>query len=174
MKKTQMKILLAKLVRWYPKGFPAGMSAAELTARCDDFFEVLGDKDYEIVNEAINVLIKTKTFLPSASEILEAVEAVKAAQTAQEAPAEAWEGEYHYKRVGANLECVGRPQEATVSPRDDDLRAFLEERRRLYAELGAPAHYTLRQIEALAKAKGVKVDTQLDMALLKGMAGGRQ
>lgn len=176
MKKTQMKILLAKLVRWYPKGFPAGMSTAEMTARCDDFFEVLGEYNYETVNEAINALVKTKTFLPSASEILEAVQAIEdreAAEKDAEIPTEFTDADgYSYKRIDGQIVCVDRPNKRPL--KDAELRAWMDERRRLYAEVGAPKTYTMEQVRQMAARKKMVIEEQEDMAMLARILGGRQ
>ena len=172
MKKSQMKTLLAKLIRWYPKGFPASMDSAELSSRCDDYLEVLGEYNYETVNEAINELVKTKTFLPSASEILEAVQAVKAAQTQSEAPSDFWDEDgYHYKRIDGHMVCVERPRRTPL--KDPELQAFMDEKRRIYAEVGAPKTYTMRQVRELARQKGIELEEQQDMAVLAKLTGGR-
>lgn len=174
MKKSHMKTLLSKLMRWYPKGFPVGMSEMEFSARCDDYLEVLGDFDFDDVNEAINALVKTQTFLPSAAEILEAVKTVRASKVQTEAPSDFWDEDgYHYRRIDGRMVCVERPHNAYV-PKDEELRRFLDEKRRMYAEVGAPYSYTMRQVQEMAKKQGLELEVQQDMTMLSRLTGGER
>lgn len=110
MKRTHMKSLVAKLIRLYPKGFPANMDAAELTARVDDYMAVLGDQSYKDVDEAINELVKTQTFLPSVAEIREAVRSVNKTANMDRIDEFIDEDGYKYRRINGLLEVVERPK----------------------------------------------------------------
>lgn len=162
MKKSHMKTLMAKLMRWYPKGFPAGMSDIEFSARCDDYLEILGDYDYKLVNEAVNELVKTNTFLPSVSEILEQVKALEQKNVTAAVPDEFTDEDgYRYKRQNGQMVCVYRPNRTPL--KDPALQAFMDEKRRIYAEVGAPHSYTMRQVRELAKQKHIEIPVQDDM-----------
>lgn len=171
MKRSHMKTLVSKLMRLYPKGFPANMDAAELSGRIDDYMAVLGDLTYEEVDEAINELVKTQTFLPSVAEIREAVKAVKKIGGFEPVDEFTDEDGYRFKRIDGQLVCVYRPHNAYV-PADPGMRAFLEEKRRIYAEVGAPLTYTMRQVRELAKKKGIKIEVVDDKVMLSRIFGG--
>lgn len=171
MKKAHAKSILIKLMRIWPKGFPP-MDDMEVAARVEDLMEAFGELAYKDVDAAINELMKTQTFLPSIAEILQAVQAVKAAQTQSEAPSDFWDEDgYHYKRIDGHMVCVERPRRTPL--KDSELQAFLDEKRRIYAEVGAPKTYTMRQVRELARQKGIELEEQQDMAVLAKLTGGR-
>lgn len=171
MKKAHAKSILIKLMRIWPKGFPP-MDDMEVAARVEDLMEAFGELAYKDVDAAINELMKTQTFLPSIAEILQAVQAVKAAQTQSEAPSDFWDEDgYHYKRIDGHMVCVERPRRTPL--RDPELQAFMDEKRRIYAEVGAPKTYTMRQVRELARQKGIELEEQEDMAVLAKLTGGR-
>lgn len=171
MKKAHAKSILIKLMRIWPKGFPP-MDDMEVAARVEDLMEAFGELAYKDVDAAINELMKTQTFLPSIAEILQAVQAVKAAQTQSEAPNDFWDEDgYHYKRIDGHMVCVERPRRTPL--KDPELQAFMDEKRRIYAEVGAPKTYTMRQVRELARQKGIKLEEQQDMAVLAKLTGGR-
>lgn len=171
MKKAHAKSILIKLMRIWPKGFPP-MDDMEVAARVEDLMEAFGELAYKDVDAAINELMKTQTFLPSIAEILQAVQAVKAAQTQSEAPSDFWDEDgYHYKRIDGHMVCVERPRRTPL--KDPELQAFLDEKRRIYAEVGAPKTYTMRQVRELARQKGIELEEQQDMAVLAKLTGGR-
>lgn len=171
MKKAHAKSILIKLMRIWPKGFPP-MDDMEVAARVEDLMEAFGELAYKDVDAAINELMKTQTFLPSIAEILQAVQAVKAAQTQSEAPSDFWDEDgYHYKRIDGHMVCVERPRRTPL--KDPELQAFLDEKRRIYAEVGAPKTYTMRQVRELARQKGIELEEQQDMAVLARLTGGR-
>lgn len=171
MKKAHAKSILIKLMRIWPKGFPP-MDDMEVAARVEDLMEAFGELAYKDVDAAINELMKTQTFLPSIAEILQAVQAVKAAQTQSEAPNELWDEDgYHYKRIDGHMVCVERPRRTPL--KDPELQAFMDEKRRIYAEVGAPKTYTMRQVRELARQKGIELEEQQDMAVLAKLTGGR-
>lgn len=175
MKKTHMKTLLAKMIRVWPKSFPASMDDMELSLRCDDYMAALGDQDYKTVDAAVTELSKLQTFLPSIAEILDAVRAIKereAIEKAQAIPEEFTDEDgYHYKRIDGHMVCVERPRRTPL--KDPELQAFMDEKRRIYAEVGAPKTYTMRQVRELARQKGIKLEEQQDMAVLAKLTGGR-
>ena len=171
MKKAHAKSILIKLMRIWPKGFPP-MDDMEAAARVEDLMEAFGELAYKDVDAAINELMKTQTFLPSIAEILQAVQAVKAAQTQSEAPNDFWDEDgYHYKRIDGHMVCVERPRRTPL--KDPELQAFMDEKRRIYAEVGAPKTYTMRQVRELARQKGIELEEQQDMAVLAKLTGGR-
>ena len=171
MKKAHAKSILIKLMRIWPKGFPP-MDDMEVAARVEDLMEAFGELAYKDVDAAINELMKTQTFLPSIAEILQAVQAVKAAQTQSEAPSDFWDEDgYHYKRIDGHMVCVERPRRTPL--KDPELQAFMDEKRRIYAEVGAPKTYTMRQVRELARQKGIELEEQEDMAILAKLTGGR-
>lgn len=171
MKKAHAKSILIKLMRIWPKGFPP-MDDMEVAARVEDLMEAFGELAYKDVDAAINELMKTQTFLPSIAEILQAVQAVKAAQTQSEAPSDFWDEDgYHYKRIDGHMVCVERPRRTPL--KDPELQAFLDEKRRIYAEVGAPKAYTMRQVRELARQKGIELEEQQDMTVLAKLTGGR-
>lgn len=171
MKKAHAKSILIKLMRIWPKGFPP-MDDMEVAARVEDLMEAFGELAYKDVDAAINELMKTQTFLPSIAEILQAVQAVKAAQTQSEAPNDFWDEDgYHYKRIEGHMVCVERPRRTPL--KDPELQAFMDEKRRIYAEVGAPKTYTMRQVRELARQKGIELEEQQDMAVLAKLTGGR-
>ncbi len=171
MKKAHAKSILIKLMRIWPKGFPP-MDDMEVAARIEDLMEAFGELAYKDVDAAINELMKTQTFLPSIAEILQAVQAVKAAQTQSEAPSDFWDEDgYHYKRIDGHMVCVERPRRTPL--KDPELQAFMDEKRRIYAEVGAPKTYTMRQVRELARQKGIELEEQQDMAVLAKLTGGR-
>ena len=171
MKKAHAKSILIKLMRIWPKGFPP-MDDMEVAARVEDLMEAFGELAYKDVDAAINELMKTQTFLPSIAEILQAVQAVKAAQTQSEAPSDFWDEDgYHYKRIDGHMVCVERPRRTPL--KDPELQAFLDEKRRIYAEVGAPKTYTMRQVRELARQKGIELEEQQDMTVLAKLTGGR-
>lgn len=171
MKKAHAKSILIKLMRIWPKGFPP-MDDMEVAARVEDLMEAFGELAYKDVDAAINELMKTQTFLPSIAEILQAVQAVKAAQTQSESPNDFWDEDgYHYKRIDGHMVCVERPRRTPL--KDPELQAFLDEKRRIYAEVGAPKTYTMRQVRELARQKGIELEEQQDMAVLAKLTGGR-
>ena len=171
MKKAHAKSILIKLMRIWPKGFPP-MDDMEVAARVEDLMEAFGELAYKDVDAAINELMKTQTFLPSIAEILQAVQAVKAAQTQSEAPSDFWDEDgYHYKRIDGHMVCVERPRRTPL--KDPELQVFLDEKRRIYAEVGAPKTYTMRQVRELARQKGIELEEQQDMAVLAKLTGGR-
>lgn len=171
MKKAHAKSIMIKLMRIWPKGFPP-MDDMEVAARVEDLMEAFGELAYKDVDAAINELMKTQTFLPSIAEILQAVQAVKAAQTQSEAPNDFWDEDgYHYKRIDGHMVCVERPRRTPL--KDPELQAFLDEKRRIYAEVGAPKTYTMRQVRELARQKGIELEEQQDMAVLAKLTGGR-
>lgn len=171
MKKAHAKSILIKLMRIWPKGFPP-MDDMEVAARVEDLMEAFGELAYKDVDAAINELMKTQTFLPSIAEILQAVQAVKAAQTQSEAPSDFWDEDgYHYKRIDGHMVCVERPRRTPL--KDPELQAFMDEKRRIYAEVGAPKTYTMRQVRELARQKGIELEEQEDMAVLAKLTGGR-
>lgn len=171
MKKAHAKSILIKLMRIWPKGFPP-MDDMEVAARVEDLMEAFGELAYKDVDAAINELMKTQTFLPSIAEIVEAVQAVKAAQTQSEAPNDFWDEDgYHYKRIDGHMVCVERPRRTPL--KDPELQAFMDEKRRIYAEVGAPKTYTMRQVRELARQKGIELEEQQDMAVLAKLTGGR-
>ena len=171
MKKAHAKSILIKLMRIWPKGFPP-MDDMEVAARVEDLMEAFGELAYKDVDAAINELMKTQTFLPSIAEILQAVQAVKAAQTQSEVPSDIWDEDgYHYKRIDGHMVCVERPRRTPL--KDPELQAFLDEKRRIYAEVGAPKTYTMRQVRELARQKGIELEEQEDMAVLAKLTGGR-
>ena len=171
MKKAHAKSILIKLMRIWPKGFPP-MDDMEVAARVEDLMEAFGELAYKDVDAAINELMKTQTFLPSIAEILQAVHAVKAAQTQSEAPSDFWDEDgYHYKRIDGHMVCVERPRRTPL--KDPELQAFMDEKRRIYAEVGAPKTYTMRQVRELARQKGIELEEQQDMAVLAKLTGGR-
>ena len=170
MKKAHAKSILIKLMRIWPKGFPP-MDDMEVAARVEDLMEAFGELAYKDVDAAINELMKTQTFLPSIAEILQAVQAVKAAQTQSEAPSDFWDEDgYHYKRIDGHMVCVERPRRTPL--KGPELQAFLDEKRRIYAEVGAPKTYTMRQVRELARQKGIELEEQQDMAVLAKLTGG--
>lgn len=170
MKKAHAKSILIKLMRIWPKGFPP-MDDMEVAARVEDLMEAFGELAYKDVDAAINELMKTQTFLPSIAEILQAVQAVKAAQTQSEAPNDFWDEDgYHYKRIDGHMVCVERPRRTSL--KDPELQAFMDEKRRIYAEVGAPKTYTMRQVRELARQKGIELEEQQDMAVLAKLTGG--
>lgn len=171
MKKAHAKSILIKLMRIWPKGFPP-MDDMEVAARVEDLMEAFGELAYKDVDAAINELMKTQTFLPSIAEILQAVQAVKAAQTQSEAPNDFWDEDgYHYKRIDGHMVCIERPRRTPL--KDPELQAFMDEKRRIYAEVGAPKTYTMRQVRELARQKGIELEEQQDMAVLAKLTGGR-
>lgn len=171
MKKAHAKSILIKLMRIWPKGFPP-MDDMEVAARVEDLMEAFGELAYKDVDAAINELMKTQTFLPSIAEILQAVQAVKAAQTQSEAPSDFWDEDgYHYKRIDGHMVCVERPRRTPL--KDPELQAFMDEKRRIYAEVGAPKTYTMRQVRELARQKGIELEEQQDMTVLAKLTGGR-
>lgn len=171
MKKAHAKSILIKLMRIWPKGFPP-MDDMEVAARVEDLMEAFGELAYKDVDAAINELMKTQTFLPSIAEILEAVQTVKAAQTQSEAPNDFWDEDgYHYKRIDGHMVCIERPRRTLL--KDPELQAFMDEKRRIYAEVGAPKTYTMRQVRELARQKGIELEEQQDMAVLAKLTGGR-
>lgn len=171
MKKAHAKSILIKLMRIWPKGFPP-MDDMEVAARVEDLMEAFGELAYKDVDAAINELMKTQTFLPSIAEILQAVQAVKAAQTQSEAPSDFWDEDgYHYKRIDGHMVCVERPRRTPL--KDPELQAFMDEKRRIYAEVGAPKTYTMRHVRELARQKGIELEEQQDMAVLAKLTGGR-
>lgn len=171
MKKAHAKSILIKLMRIWPKGFPP-MDDMEVAARVEDLMEAFGELAYKDVDAAINELMKTQTFLPSIAEILQAVQAVKAAQTQSEAPNDFWDEDgYHYKRIDGHMVCVERPRRTPL--KDPELQAFMDEKRRIYAEVGAPKTYTMRQVRELARQKGIELEEQQDMAVLAKLTGGK-
>lgn len=171
MKKAHAKSILIKLMRIWPKGFPP-MDDMEVAARVEDLMEAFGELAYKDVDAAINELMKTQTFLPSIAEILQAVQAVKAAQTQSEAPSDFWDEDgYHYMRIDGHMICVEWPRRTPL--KDPELQAFLDEKRRTYAEVGAPKTYTMRQVRELARQKGIELEEQQDMAVLAKLTGGR-
>ena len=171
MKKAHAKSILIKLMRIWPKGFPP-MDDIEVAARVEDLMEAFGELAYKDVDAAINELMKTQTFLPSIAEILQAVQAVKAAQTQSEAPSDFWDEDgYHYKRIDDHMVCVERPRRTPL--KDPELQAFMDEKRRIYAEVGAPKTYTMRQVRELARQKGIELEEQQEMAVLAKLTGGR-
>lgn len=171
MKKAHAKSILIKMMRIWPKGFPP-MDDMEVAARVEDLMEAFGELAYKDVDAAINELMKTQTFLPSIAEILQAVQAVKAAQTQSEAPSDFWDEDgYHYKRIDGHMVCVERPRRTPL--KDPELQAFMDEKRRIYAEVGAPKTYTMRQVRELARQKGIELEEQQDMAVLAKLTGGR-
>lgn len=171
MKKAHAKSILIKLMRIWPKGFPP-MDDMEVAARVEDLMEAFGELAYKDVDAAINELMKTQTFLPSIAEILQAVQAVKAAQTQSEAPNDFWDEDgYHYKRIDGHMVCVERPRRTPL--KDPELQAFMDEKRRIYAEVGAPKTYTMRQVRELARQKGIELEEQQDMTVLAKLTGGR-
>jgi len=171
MKKAHAKSILIKLMRIWPKGFPP-MDDMEVAARVEDLMEAFGELAYKDVDAAINELMKTQTFLPSIAEILQAVQAVKAAQTQSEAPSDFWDEDgYHYKRIDGHMVCVERPRRTPL--KDPELQAFMDEKRRIYAEVGAPKTYTMRQVRELTRQKGIELEEQEDMAVLAKLTGGR-
>lgn len=171
MKKAHAKSILIKLMRIWPKGFPP-MDDMEVAARVEDLMEAFGELAYKDVDAAINELMKTQTFLPSIAEILQAVQAVKAAQTQSEAPNDIWDEDgYHYKRIDGHMVCVERPRRTPL--KDPELQAFMDEKRRIYAEAGALKTYTMRQVRELARQKGIELEEQQDMAVLAKLTGGR-
>lgn len=171
MKKAHAKSILIKLMRIWPKGFPP-MDDMEVAARVEDLMEAFEELAYKDVDAAINELMKTQTFLPSIAEILQAVQAVKAAQTQSEAPSDFWDEDgYHYKRIDGHMVCVERPRRTPL--KDPELQAFMDEKRRIYAEVGAPKTYTMRQVRELARQKGIELEEQQDMAVLAKLTGGR-
>lgn len=171
MKKAHAKSILIKLMRIWPKGFPP-MDDMEVAARVEDLMEAFGELAYKDVDAAINELMKTQTFLPSIAEILQAVQAVKAAQTQSEAPSDFWDEDgYHYKRIDGHMVCVERPRRTPL--KDPELQAFMDEKRRIYAEVGAPKTYTMRQVRELARQKGIELEEQQDMAVLAKLTGVR-
>lgn len=171
MKKAHAKSIMIKLMRIWPKGFPP-MDDMEVAARVEDLMEAFGELAYKDVDAAINELMKTQTFLPSIAEILQAVQAVKAAQTQSEAPSDFWDEDgYHYKRIDGHMVCVERPRRTPL--KDPELQAFMDEKRRIYAEVGAPKTYTMRQVRELARQKGIELEEQQDMAVLAKLTGGR-
>ena len=171
MKKAHAKSILIKLMRIWPKGFPP-MDDMEVAARVEDLMESFGELAYKDVDAAINELMKTQTFLPSIAEILQAVQAVKAAQTQSEAPSDFWDEDgYHYKRIDGHMVCVERPRRTPL--KDPELQAFMDEKRRIYAEVGAPKTYTMRQVRELARQKGIELEEQQDMTVLAKLTGGR-
>ena len=171
MKKAHAKSILIKLMRIWPKGFPP-MDDMEVAARVEDLMEAFGELAYKDVDAAINELMKTQTFLPSIAEILQAVQAVKAAQTQSEAPSDFWDEDgYHYKRIDGHMVCAERPRRTPL--KDPELQAFMDEKRRIYAEVGAPKTYTMRQVRELARQKGIELEEQQDMTVLAKLTGGR-
>ena len=171
MKKAHAKSIMIKLMRIWPKGFPP-MDDMEVAARVEDLMEAFGELAYKDVDAAINELMKTQTFLPSIAEILQAVQAVKAAQTQSEAPSDFWDEDgYHYKRIDGHMVCVERPRRTPLKA--PELQAFMDEKRRIYAEVGAPKTYTMRQVRELARQKGIELEEQQDMAVLAKLTGGR-
>lgn len=171
MKKAHAKSILIKLMRIWPKGFPP-MDDMEVAARVEDLMEAFGELAYKDVDAAINELMKTQTFLPSIAEILQAVQAVKAAQAQSDIPNDIWDEDgYHYKRIDGHMVCVKRPRRTPL--KDPELQAFMDEKRRIYAEVGAPKTYTMRQVRELARQKGIELEEQQDMAVLAKLTGGR-
>lgn len=173
MKKAHAKSILIKLMRIWPKGFPP-MDDMEVAARVEDLMEAFGELAYKDVDAAINELMKTQTFLPSIAEILDAVRAIKereALEKAQAIPEEFTDEDgYKYKRIDGHMVCVERPRRTPL--KDPELQAFLDEKRRIYAEVGAPKTYTMRQVRELARQKGIELEEQQDMAVLAKLTGG--
>lgn len=172
MKKKHMESVVTKIVRLFPRSFPGGMDELKFAGMVEDYMEIMGDQDYKTVNGAVNELAQSQTFAPSISEILQAVQAVKAAQTQSEAPSDFWDEDgYHYKRIDGHMVCVERPRRTPL--KDPELQAFMDEKRRIYAEVGAPKTYTMRQVRELARQKGIELEEQEDMAVLAKLTGGR-
>lgn len=175
MKKTHAKSLLAKLMRIWPKGFPPDMDDMEIAARVDDFMAAFGDQAHKDVDAAINELMKTQTFLPSIAEITEAMTAIKEREAAEKAQTilEKFTDEdgYRYERVDGRMVCVYRPN---VKPlKDPAMQAFMDEKRRIYAEVGAPKHYTMKQVRELAAKQGRELPEQNDQLMLSRILGGK-
>ena len=173
MKKKHMESVVTKIVRLFPRSFPGGMD--ELKFAGMDYMEIMGDQDYKTVNGAVNELAQSQTFAPSISEILEAVKAIREREAAENAKTvlEKFTDEdgYHYKRIDGHMVCVERPRRTPL--KDPELQAFMDEKRRIYAEVGAPKTYTMRQVRELARQKGIKLEEQQDMAVLAKLTGGR-
>lgn len=176
MKKAHARSLMARLMRLWPKGFPANMDDMEVAGRVDDLLEALSGYDYKSADRAITELSKTQTFLPSIAEIVTAIEISKAADEAEAASKvlEKFTDEdgYRYERVDGRMVCVGKPRDAYV-PKDEGLRQFLEEKRRIYAEVGAPKHYTMKQVRELAAKQGRQLPEQNDQLMLSRILGGK-
>lgn len=175
MKKKHMESVVTKIVRLFPRSFPGGMDELKFAGMVEDYMEIMGDQDYKTVNGAVNELAQSQTFAPSISEILEAVKAIREREAAENAKTvlEKFTDEdgYHYKRIDGHMVCVERPRRTPL--KDPELQAFMDEKRRIYAEVGAPKTYTMRQVRELARQKGIKLEEQQDMAVLAKLTGGR-
>lgn len=174
MKKKHMESVVTKLVRLFPRSFPGGMDELKFAAMVEDYMEIMGDQDYKTVNGAVNELAQQQTFAPSISEILEAVRLIREREAAEQAKGVpdkfADEDGYRYERIDGRMVCVGKPHDAYV-PKDEGLRRFLEEKRRIYAEVGAPKHYTMRQVRAMAAEQGRELPEQDDQLMLSMILG---
>lgn len=175
MKKKHMESVVTKIVRLFPRSFPGGMDELKFAGMVEDYMEIMGDQDYKTVNGAVNELAQSQTFAPSISEILEAVKAIREREAAENAKTvlEKFTDEdgYRYERVDGRMVCVERPRRTPL--KDPELQAFLDEKRRIYAEVGAPKTYTMRQVRELARQKGIELEEQEDMAVLAKLTGGR-
>ena len=78
---------------------------------------------------------------------------------------------YRYERVDGHMVCVYRPN---VKPlKDPAMQAFMDEKRRIYAEVGAPKHYTMKQVRELAAKQGRQLPEQNDQLMLSRILGGK-
>ena len=176
MKKKHMESVVTKIVRLFPRSFPGGMDELKFAGMVEDYMEIMGDQDYKTVNGAVNELAQSQTFAPSISEILEAVKQIREREAAENAKTvlEKFTDEdgYRYERIDGRMVCVGKPHDAYV-PKDEGLRQFLEEKRRIYAEVGAPKHYTMKQVRELAAKQGRQLPEQNDQLMLSRILGGK-
>lgn len=171
MTKKGARELVLHLAKWYPKQFPARMEREDVESRAEDFYEVFDGYDNETIMAACRSLLKTLNFCPTVAEICEAAEHIKAEQQQAAAPNDFWDEDgYHYKRIDGHMVCVERPRRTPL--KDPELQAFLDEKRRIYAEVGAPKTYTMRQVRELARQKGIELEEQEDMAVLARLTGG--
>lgn len=175
MKKKHMESVVTKIVRLFPRSFPGGMDELKFAGMVEDYMEIMGDQDYKTVNGAVNELAQSQTFAPSISEILEAVKAIREREAAENAKTvlEKFTDEdgYRYERVDGHMVCVYRPN---VKPlKDPAMQAFMDEKRRIYAEVGAPKSYTMKQVRELAAKQGRQLPEQNDQLMLSRILGGK-
>ena len=172
MTKKGAKELVLNLARYYPKQFPASLDREEIEERAQGYYEVLTEYDNKVIMEAAQNLLKTMNFLPTIAELREAADALITKNNLL-APVDEFTDEegYRYKRINGEMVCVYRPHNAYV-PADPKMREFMEEKRRIYAEVGAPLTYTMRQVRELAKKKGIKIEVVDDKVMLSRIFGG--
>ena len=164
--------LVRHLSKWYPRQFPAHMDRDDIAERAQGFYDVLDVYEDAVVMDACRNLLKSLSFCPTVAEIVEAADAVKAQKETSAGPDKFVDEEgYRYERQGGQMVCAYRPPVRSLA--DPELQAWMDEKRRQYAEGGAPYSYTMRQVQELAEKKGIKLEVQDDMSELARLAGGK-